>query len=527
MSLDTGPNILDRNLEQLGASQALRRQLGSMSQDPPEVVLEPTESGIPRLVVAGTPVYHPTHPGEQAAQEVASFLSGKEPDLVVFFGLGLGLHARFLRLKTQAPILVFEPRLDVLARVLPRIPLDLDGVTLVTTTGHLVQEVSSRLSATRNNLAAGAVPAYRQIYSGEFESFRQALSQALRKIEIDQNTKALFATDWVKHLRDNLPALTRSSPLASLQPVFTGKPGILVGAGPSLDKNIDQLAAAQSKAVICAVHTAMRPLARKNIVPEITTIIEGHKLDYFFNDVVDLDRTYLAPDPQTHPCHLELGFKGLLPLNVEGRASSDWLQRAYGLEPLKSGGSVACAALSVLHHLGCDPIILVGMDAAFTHGRTHALDSDFGCCRVRHEPEQNRIAYTFLDGRQEDGHWDALEVEAWGGTAQVFTRPAYDSFRHWFEAAGQTWAADRHLINATEGGARFHGFQEMTLAKALERYAHQPVRTAELLKEAIAATGAPDSRPLGEQIHQEVVAHTRKRRGKIKEDCRGILIFEG
>ena len=502
MRPEFSPETLAGNLARLHAPPVLARQLAELPAG--DVILEAGDPQRPRLTAGGRDLHHPDAPVEQAAREIAGFLADRQPDVVVFFGLGMGLHASFLEQQTDVPVLIYEPRLEVLAEVLPRIHMDLERATLVTNPGHLVEATVPHLSATRHEVAAGAIPAYRELFPADFEDFREALNQALKRIEIDQNTKALFADHWVDHLRDNLPILARSPLVAAMPPVFAGRPGILVGAGPSLDDNIEELKRVADGGLICAVHTAVQPLAKLGIVPHLATILEGHKLDYFFTDVPELDRIYLAADHHTHPCHLELGFKGLLPLNLAGRSVSDWTEQAHGLAPLPSGGSVACAAFSVLHHLGCDPIILVGMDAAFTHGRTHSLHSEAGCCRVDYDPETRAISYTYLDGRKQDGRWAGAEVTAWGGQGTVPTRSVYSSFRFWFEAAGQTWAGDRQLINATEGGARFQGFREMSLAEALAAHCPQPFGAADLLERTVRETPARDISSLGRVLAREL-----------------------
>jgi hypothetical protein len=494
--------VLTRNLEGLKAGGGLRRQLAGHQATGVELVLTP--DGLPQVLVQGTPLYFPSTPEARSAREAETFLENKTPDLIVFFGLGLGWHARRLRELTAVPIIVFEPGLDILAKVLPTVPLEVEGVQLITNTGHLIEEAGKHISPTRMNIAVGAIPSYRQLFAREFELFRASLTQVLRKVEIDQNTKSLFSQDWVTYPRDNLPTLVKSRPLRVLGEIFAGKTGILVGAGPSLDDNIEILKQAQGKALICAVHSAALPLARHGIRPDIVVILESHQLESFFEGIPDLDQIYLAPDAQTHPRHLQLGFRDLLTITTQGNPTADWFAQAYGINPLESGGSVACASFSLLHELGCDPIILVGMDAAFTKGRTHAEDAQAGCCRVALDSRTNKIAYSFLDGRQEDGYWNAQLVEAWGGRDNVLTRPVYSSFRHWFEAASQTWACDHTLINATEGGARFQGFQEMTLATALAEFARAEVPASRWIDAAVSSAQRLDPRPLGQAIRSEL-----------------------
>ena len=54
-------------------------------------------------------------------------------------------------------------------------------------------------------------------------------------------------------------------------------PAIVVAAGPSLNKNIDELKRAKGKAFIIAVDTAIKPLLKKGIIPDMFAIVDGKK----------------------------------------------------------------------------------------------------------------------------------------------------------------------------------------------------------------------------------------------------------
>ena len=54
-------------------------------------------------------------------------------------------------------------------------------------------------------------------------------------------------------------------------------PGILVAAGPSLNKNIQELKKAKGKAFIVAVDTAIKPLLQEGILPDMFAIVDAEK----------------------------------------------------------------------------------------------------------------------------------------------------------------------------------------------------------------------------------------------------------
>ena len=56
-----------------------------------------------------------------------------------------------------------------------------------------------------------------------------------------------------------------------------GYPAFIVSAGPSLDKNIDMLKEVKGRGMIMAVDTAIKPLLKKGIVPDIVASVDPHK----------------------------------------------------------------------------------------------------------------------------------------------------------------------------------------------------------------------------------------------------------
>lgn len=461
------------------------------------------EEGGPQLFFEDQPVYRGDQPLQQAAAEAQSLLKDKLPDLVIFFGYGLGWHPLFLRRMTQAPIVVFDPSPDITACVLGQVPVEVQDVHLVTSRAALTDLLGSLLTPGREHLVAGALPWYREQFPEAFAEFREVLDAGQMKLKVDRATRRRFSAEWVSHLAANLPWLARSRPLTLVGEALRGKPGLFVGAGPSLDRHFAALQEAQGRALIVAAHTAVKPLAREGITPDLVVIIEGQKLDHFFTDVAGLDRMVLVPSASTHPVHLELAFKDVLSVSLEGMASADWLERAYGEKALPTGGSVACACFGIMHHLGCDPLVCVGMDMSYADGRSHALGTDLGCCDATTDEARGLTSTHCREGYHRDLEYPTSMVTAWGGNGQVASREHWSSIRHWFEIAARDWLGARQLINANETGARIRGFEERPLDEVVAGFP-PPFGPATIIAERTAAGPAHDPRFLRDAVEGEL-----------------------
>src|SRR5690606_28411622 len=111
------------------------------------------------------------------------------------------------------------------------------------------------------------------------------------------------------------------------------------------------------------------------------------------------------------------------------------------------GASVANASLAIAAYLGCNPIIFLGQDLAYTDGKHHA-DSCGG---------------TTL--KEDD---DLIEVEGIDGN-KVFTNSVWHTFLMWMEKF-IIHNPNKTYIDATEGGAKIHGTDIIPLRQAIEKY---------------------------------------------------------
>lgn len=144
-----------------------------------------------------------------------------------------------------------------------------------------------------------------------------------------------------------------------------------------------------------------------------------------------------------------------------------WFQEALNINiiELKSGPSVANVAMDFAYRLGCNLIIMVGQDLAYTEGRSHATGT------------------VYQDVKAEDYSRRLIPVEDING-GTVYTDRVFLAMLSWFEQEIASYPDSIKVIDATEGGARISGTQVMALKKAIEEYCISKHNEVGLFKES-------------------------------------------
>jgi len=446
--------------------------------DDERLPIEPTRTGAWTAKAAAVdrePIYlHSRHDPVAEAERWAESLPVDDKYCFVVCGMGLGYHLRalFSRLKGDAFIVCIEPSPAMIATALACVDLtellasqrfvlltDADKArlhsrlqpfsTLMMLGTHVVRHTPSARFAEREHAAViGAIT--------EFVTFtRMAL------VTLVGNSKITC-----RNIAMNLATYVVTPPIDLLKDRFAGRPAVVISAGPSLSRNIDQLADLKGRAVLCAVQTSLRPLMQRGIVPDFVTSLDFHEMSRkFFEGVGDLSLTHLVAEPKA-TWHVIDDYPG--PISLLDNA---WARLVLGDElgargGLPAGATVAHLAFYLAVYMGCDPIIFVGQDLAFT---AHVFYVPGVEIHRAWRGELNRFH------TMEQKEWDRIvrnrpilrRVPGADGV-ELFTDELLFTYLEQFEK--DIAAAPSRVINATEGGVRIRGTQTMTLRQASQRF---------------------------------------------------------
>ena len=314
-----------------------------------------------------------------------------------------------------------------------------------------------------------SLPNYNKVFTDAYREIYDIYKASGEVVVLDRNTYIKFADEFIENMLKNFPNMIEQYTINELKEQFskvdiTDVPAIVVSAGPSLDKNIEDIKLAVGKAFVIVVDTALKPVLKRGIVPDITITVDPHKP----LTVIDLELATGIPIVACNDGNYRLIEKmknKIFYFCQPGSYIYDIYKRYAGVEvsALDTGGSVANNAFSLARYLGFKTIILVGQDLAFAGEQSHA-SSTYGE-NVNKKSVTRRTGEMFVDGI--DGK-------------PVATVKNMEMYLRWFEKQIRIYP-EITVVDATEGGALKKGAEIMTLKDAIEKYCSKEIDFKKLI----------------------------------------------
>lgn len=409
----------------------------------------------------------------------------QERTLYVVLGFGLGYHIKALlqRIPQSSHIIVMEPDSARLSSSLLKVKGSPTGAWMHNSRLHFFSHHDPRvapLSLTDRlaNLRLLSLKLVTHIPSTlTDESFYRALIS-----EIPQRFPTCFQSllnsldkmleNSLRNFWANLPHSWNATPVNSLHGKWSGRPLIIVSAGPSLTGALPMLCAAEGAALLLATGTATRILMARQIQPDLVISLDPYEANA---------KHFKGWDTSSVPLiyHHRI-YRGVLALHSGPRfffLMSDEppipLSRSAGKSDFRYGGSVAFSALQLAHHLDANPIIFVGQDFAFADGHTHAD----GCVVDQTFNTKSLPADYFL-------------VPGVDGNPVVTSRIMHSYLLYMQDYLLDSARLKPHVkhINTSRTGAKIRGMDYLPLEKVLESHGApvQPPPPRELIASALA-----------------------------------------
>ncbi len=306
---------------------------------------------------------------------------------------------------------------------------------------------------------------YALLFPEVYDRLHGMLTAYLSRRQINQATARRFQKLWVRNVLKNSFFYPVLPGVKALFGSGRGYPAVIIGAGPSLARNGEQLKEARRKNwILIATDTVLSYLDSVGIEADFVVSVDPQDKNALYL-LAARQRPFLVLDSGAsfmtlvhYPLSRVFLYDTVLP--VYRVFSHLWGEKGE----LQCGGSVSTTAFDFAVQLGCEPVVFVGQDLAYSERQTHAPHNAledrllFSVDRYHTYEGYNASSQTFSD---------RIEVVGWDGQSTVLTDRKFLTFKEWF--VRRCREVGREVINATEGGMFIDGMRHLPLQRVLEQ----------------------------------------------------------
>jgi hypothetical protein len=377
---------MDQIMQNLEKLARIRPALAALVQPnlPPRIELQPTKTNLPTLVyrtTQGDKLLHSRYDPLREARSFAATLCG-EWDHLILMGMGLGYSVLPLleQKKPRQRVLVFEPDPAIFSASL----LLIDWANLLSSRDDFfiivgdneqvwAEEINRFFSLTQyETLQVSYFPGEKTLFPASFSKAEAAIDSQIRTLFYDFKTRLAEGGMVSQNILHNLPHILNTRPVRALKQFFSGHPGIIVSAGPSLDANLHLLKRIHDRAIIIAVDTALKPLLTQGIQPHFTVTADPSYKNYrHMMGTEGRIRHFLLAESAISTRVYEDFTDQIFTVSI-GKPLLQFCENAVGpIGELEAWGSVISLAVSLAFHLDLNPLTFIGQDFAYTSMRNH------------------------------------------------------------------------------------------------------------------------------------------------------------
>lgn len=351
-------------------------QIRQIKRDEVNYQLIPAKNGMSNIYVrneAGymVPIYSRYNPAYEVERWVEIIQSKvEENSKSIMFGFGLGYHLSELSRNLDMKVIVVEPDEQVFLAAMHTIELEsilkltnIEKIVLGVKKSNLEEILGNLYSVNDIKLSSIDIPMYNELYSSEKLRLKELIHEAVWSYLVNISTMDSLGLRHTKNILFNVAANLATPSITNYYKSLNGISAVIVGAGPSLEKDIDLIRELKKYAVIIAAGSSIQSLQYYGIAPHFIVSMDGGESNY--NVFKDIDRKSipLIYNPQIEYRIMDMQYEGSMHAFFNSDSITAYIMGT--LHPFHSNFSVTGTAIQMAAYLGCTEVIFTGQDLSY------------------------------------------------------------------------------------------------------------------------------------------------------------------
>lgn len=360
-------------------------QLDTITRDTENYQLTYARNKLPNLYIGGEvssylySQYDPAHEAKRWTEWVMD--KGERTPNLIMFGFGLGYHVQaYAEAYPEHNIYVYEPDEQVLLAAMMAIDFRAFFENM-----KVKEIIVGRTKADRDKffyrflryLKAGAdtlsLPIYDRIKKEEMAEFFSEAKVSIINYDSAYLLYENFGLQWITNYMYNFAKTMKSPSIVGLQGKFEGIPAVVVGAGPSLEADIECLRELKKHALIIAAGSTVQSLFYYGIEPHLIVCIDGTEDNNNAFKNLNFEHVPFLFSPMVYHQILEKPIENLMHTVYNSDITIKYLLELDESYPyMAPTDSVTGTAIQAAIYMGCQEIVFTGQDFSYPGASIYA-----------------------------------------------------------------------------------------------------------------------------------------------------------
>ncbi|QAY67762.1 6-hydroxymethylpterin diphosphokinase MptE-like protein [Paenibacillus protaetiae] len=341
--------------------------------------------GTPNVRVAANDAAVFLYSRYNTAREVKLWLNtlpdGDAHTSALFYGFGLGYHLQaYAQTYPHRRLSVYEPDTVLFRTAMQVVELEqlcqsIDLADLVVGSGKAERDrmFFRFLKYLKGEPALLALPVYNRLYAAEASQFAKDAQYAIFNYYSGLKTYKRFGLEWLTNSLYNLKATLTTPSIKGLKHKLNGVTAVIVGAGPSLEADIESLRALKDHAFIIAAGSSIQSLLHYGIEPHLIVSMDGGEPNYAAFKGLNYQHIPLLYTPMIKYRIIDEKPERLIHVHFSNDAATrhmmEWTDEDVIFTP---NHSVTGTAIQAAIYMGCKRIVFTGQDLSYPNDQFYA-----------------------------------------------------------------------------------------------------------------------------------------------------------